>query len=95
MSITFAAGECLLEGVTFGTQRSDGGIAFSYKLAGSPNRANIVIGDIIVPAKKGWGYLWCRCADGDDAQRVVKVPIAAYVEKVYELGDFAGLGIGT
>ena len=70
---------------------SDGGIAFSYKVAGSPNRANIVIGGITVPAKKGWEYLWVRYADGDDAQRVVKVPIAAYVEKVYELGNFAGL----
>jgi len=93
LSITFAAGECLLEGVSFGTQRSDGGIAFSYRLAGSPNRANIAIGDITVPVKKGWEYLWGRYADGDDAQRVVKVPVAAYVEKVYELGDFAGLGI--
>jgi len=25
----------------------------------------------------------------------VKVPVAAYVEKVYEEGNFAALGIGT
>jgi len=25
----------------------------------------------------------------------VKKPVAAYVEKVYEAGSFAGLGIGT
>ena len=29
------------------------------------------------------------------AKAIVKVPVAAYVEKVYELGDFAGMGIGT
>jgi hypothetical protein len=29
------------------------------------------------------------------AKAIVKVPVAAYVEKVYEEGSFAGLGIGT
>jgi len=29
------------------------------------------------------------------AKAIVKVPVAAYVQKVYEEGDFAGLGIGT
>jgi len=30
-----------------------------------------------------------------DGAAIVKVPVAAYVEKVYEEGDFAQLGIGT
>ena len=29
------------------------------------------------------------------AKAIVKVPVAAYVEKVYEEADFAALGIGT
>ena len=63
----------------------------------SPNRTNIVIGEITVASKKGWEYLWVRYADAEDAaaKAIVKVPVAAYVEKVYEEGDFAALGIGT
>jgi len=29
------------------------------------------------------------------ATAIVKKPVAVYIEKVYEEGDFAGLGIGT
>ena len=29
------------------------------------------------------------------AKGIVKRPVAVYIEKVYELGDFAGLGIGS
>ena len=38
-----------------------------------------------------------RYADAEDAtaKAIVKVPVAVYVEKVYEDGDFSGLGIGT
>ena len=45
--------------------------------------------------KKGWEYLWVRYEDAEDAaaNALVKKPTAAYVEKVYEEGDFAGLGI--
>ena len=40
-------------------------------------------------------YLWVRYADAEDQHVLVKQPIAAYVEKVYDEGNFAGLGIGT
>ena len=48
-------------------------------------------------SKKGWEYLWVRYADEEDAaaKMLVKRPIAAYVEKVYEEGDFSQLGIGS
>jgi len=63
----------------------------------SPNRSNIVVGEITGIARKGWEYLWVRYADAKDdtAKAIVKKPVAAYVEKVYEEGSFAGLGIGT
>ena len=40
-------------------------------------------------------YLGVRYADAEDAAAkvLVKKPVAAYVEKVYPDGDFAGLGI--
>ncbi|GAH85270.1 unnamed protein product, partial [marine sediment metagenome] len=43
------------------------------------------------------GAGWVRYADAKDAaaKRILKKPIAAYVEKTYEEGDFASLGIGT
>ena len=46
-------------------------------------------------SKKGWEYLWGRYAEDAAAKAIVKRPAAAYIEKVYEEGDFAGLGIGT
>jgi len=39
--------------------------------------------------------MWVRYADaeGATAKAIVKKPVAVYIEKVYEEGDFAGLGI--
>ena len=54
---------------------------------------------IFVETAAGAGKWDCRVrhADAEDtaAKASVKVPVAAYVEKVYEEGNFAGLGIGT
>ena len=48
-------------------------------------------------AKKGWEYMWVRYADSEDtvAKAIVKKPIAAYIERVYDEGNFAAMGIGT
>jgi len=55
------------------------------------------VGPISGISKKGWEYLWVRYADAEDtgSNTLVKQPVAAYVEKVYEDGNFAALGIGT
>lgn len=91
-----AAGECLFLGAS-GSKRGADDWEITFRFAASPNKTNITVGDITVPAKKGWDYLWVRYADADDAgsDTLVKQPVAAYVEKVYEEGDFAELGIGT
>ena len=54
-------------------------------LGEAPNGSAAPLGDL-------FGY-----ADAEDAtaKAIVKVPVAAYVEKVYEESDFSGLGIGT
>jgi len=90
------AGECLFLGAR-GSRRGAGDWEITYNFAASPNRTSIVIGNITVPAKKGWEYLWVRYEDSLDptANAIVKRPRAAYVEKVYELASFAALGIGT
>ena len=48
-------------------------------------------------SKKGWEYMWVRYADSEDAaaKAIVKKPVAVYIERVYEEGNFAALGIGT
>jgi len=118
-----AAGECLFLGAA-GSKRGADDWEIAYRFAASPNRTNIVIGEITVASKKGWEYLWARlqtamhcrletwsatptprteapiAIDRDwrplaAAKAIVKRPVAAYVEKVYEEGNFAGLGIGT
>jgi len=89
-----AAGEVLFLGAT-GSKRGDEDWEIQFRFAASPNRANFTVGDITVPAKKGWEYMWVRYEDEEDAvaKRLVKRPTAVYIEKVYEAGDFAGLGI--
>ena len=92
-----AEGECLFLGAS-GSQRGIGeDWEVTFRFAGSPNRTGISVGPITGIDKKGWEYLWVRYADAEDepSKTLVKQPIAAYVEKVYESGNFAGLGIGT
>jgi hypothetical protein len=90
----FAAGECLFLGAS-GSKRSDSDWEISFRFAASPNATNLTVGDITGIAKKGWEYLWVRYADAvdDTAKALVKKPVAAYVEQVYEFGNFAALGI--
>ena len=94
-----AAGECLFLGAS-GSRRGtniedDWEIAF--KFAGSPNATGLVVGTITGVAKKGWEYMWVRYEDREDdaANVLVKKPVAVYIEKVYEDGDFSVLGIGS
>jgi len=45
--------------------------------------------------KKGWEVAWAYYLPQDDAtaKMVVQKPVAAYVEKVFESGNFSDLGI--
>jgi len=91
-----AAGECLFLGAS-GSKRGADDWEITFKFAASPNRTGITVGTITDINKKGWEYMWVRYADAEDAaaKAIVKRPLAVYVEKVYEEGDFSGLGIGT
>ena len=92
----FAAGECLFLGAS-GSMRGGGDWEITFRFAASPNVTGLSIGPIFGIDKKGWEYLWVRYADveDEDAKMLVKRPISAYVEQVYNLTNFAGLGIGT
>ena len=92
----FAEGEVLFLGAS-GSQRGDDSWEITFRFAASPNVTGLTIGGITGIDKKGWEYLWVRYGDAEDtaAKAIVKKPMAAYVEKVYEEGDLLLLGIGT
>lgn len=92
-----AEGEVLFLGAS-GTKTGIDDWEIAFKFAASPNVSNLALGgNITVAAKPGWDYLWVRFADAEDtsAKALVKRPVAAYVEKVYQRADFSLLGIGT
>lgn len=91
-----AAGEVLFLGAS-GTKTGIDDWEIAFKFAASPNVSSLALGGgITVTAKPGWDYLWIRFADAEDttAKALVKRPVAAYVEKVYQAADFSLLGIG-
>jgi|WetSurMetagenome_2_1015567.scaffolds.fasta_scaffold02057_6 hypothetical protein len=95
-----AAGECLFLGATGSRRGANPFWEITYKFAASPNVTSITIGDITVPAKKGWEYLWTRSRpevvdSGGLGKSLWMRPWYAYTERVYEEADFADLQIGT
>jgi len=92
----FSTGEVIFLGAS-GSMRGADDWEISFRFAASPNRRDLVIGDIGGISKRGWEYLWVSYADDEDENTgsLVKRPVAVYVEQVYEYGDFSRLGIGT
>jgi len=91
-SITLAAGECLFLGAgAAGGIRSDGGVEIAFHFDALPNKTGLSVGGIGGIDKKGFEYLWAAYEEKESGTRLVKQPFAAYVEKVYEEGDFAAL----
>lgn len=93
----FAPGEVLFLGAS-GAKRGSGTEAdweITYRFAASPNVTGLSVGPIGGINKKGWEYLWVRYADAEDSGSgaIIKKPIAAYVERVYDQANFGALGI--
>lgn len=45
--------------------------------------------------KKGWEHVWIRYESGENANTLIKKPIAAYKSQVYREGDWSPLNIGA
>ena len=95
----FNAGEVLLMGVS-GSRRGDqGDWEVTFRFAASPNVTGLSVGDITGIDKKGWEYLWLRYREEETTVGAstfrVTVPVYAFVERVYDEGDFTTLGIGS
>jgi hypothetical protein len=90
-------GECLFLGATAEERTGQPYVIVNYKFAGSPEKTftNSEIGDLIGFTKRGWDYLWIRYGSTTDANTLVRQPVAGYVERVYEFGDFSLLGLGV
>ena len=93
----FSAGEVLFLGAS-GSRRGDDANddwEITYKFAAQQNRSGITVGAISGISKKGWEYLWVQYAPEVDADhsQIVKKPVAVYIEKVYQDGNFGDLNI--
>ena len=91
----FAKGEVLFLGAS-GNKRGREKWAITYKFAASPNVANQPLGSgPLTVTKEGWEFLWVRFEDRVDANALIKIPVAYYVERVYPYGDLSTLGLGA
>ena len=90
----FDVGEVRFLGASGSYRAGDKFAEMTFKFAVSPNARNIRIGSMTIPFKYGWDYLWVRWADMKVGSVTVKVPIEAYVERVYQPLNFYSLGIG-
>ncbi len=92
----FSAGEVLFLGAS-GSKRGTGDWEITFKFSASPNLSGLTIGTITGISKKGWEYLWVRSVPTAVGSLGVmsQKPVAVYVEKVYDAGDFTGLAIGN
>ena len=90
----FAPGEVLFLGASGSKRGYSETWEVTFRFAASPNMTGITVGTITGIAKNGWDYLWVRYADQENANAIIKRPVAAYVERVYRYASFADLGIG-
>lgn len=100
----FAAGEVLFLGCSgsqqWDSQKGDGPWNLSYKFSASPNAGEgetlpAITYGVGSVSKKGHEYVWVRYEDNVEDFSLIKVPVAAYVNKVYREASFASLGIGV
>lgn len=90
-------GEVLFLGATARKENSQSSDPWllTYEFGVQRNRANFYVGSILVTEKYGWDYLWIRYGVTAGSNELLRVPVAAYIERVYPVVDFSVLGIGA
>lgn len=93
----FDAGEVLFLGAS-GRRRGTDDWEITFSFSGLPNASPLEIpGTALQPfaVKEGWDYLWVQYEDEVDeaTKALVKVPRAAYIERVYRRSNFGLLPI--
>jgi hypothetical protein len=91
----FDAGSVLYLGADGQYTQADGW-SITHHFGVEENEIDIAICEgLVVPAKKGWEYLWVAYEEIREGDSVATVPAAAYVEELVRPANFALLGIGT
>lgn len=93
-AISLSAGEMLFLGFT-NTPRGNGEDELRFNFKGSANLADALPQTAWTVPKDGWEHLWIRYKQDVDgaANKLVAVPASAYVEKVYESGNYGLLSL--
>ena len=88
----FAAGEVLFLGAS-GTRRGNQDWEMMFRFAASPNAAGLAVGSGsgLTVNKGGWQYLWAEVRRAVNSGRFETRITAAYVERVYDFGNFGAL----
>lgn len=93
----FAVGEVRFDGAAGTQKKPSEPWDVDFNFAASENATGLTVATISGIQKDGWEYLWTLYQDEEDgsAKFLVKRPVAVYVEKVLQSGDFSILGIST
>ncbi|MDR2440012.1 MAG: hypothetical protein LBE12_11685, partial [Planctomycetaceae bacterium] len=68
----FAVGEVRFLGASGSYRSGDTAAELTFKFSVSPNATNIRVGNITIPFKYGWDYLWVRWAEMKQGNVTVK-----------------------
>jgi hypothetical protein len=87
---------CMFLGASFGESHKDPSgatavdVTYSFSAAETVTKSIGSIGDV---TKGAFDYLWVRTMPKEVGNVLPDSPVSAYVHKVYESGDFTGLGL--
>lgn len=85
--------ETLFLGVR-GAQRGATDAELTFRFAGSVNRRDQWVNNILVPEIRGWDYAWIHYQDQSNGYALVKVPDSVFVEQVYRYEAWTDLNLG-
>jgi hypothetical protein len=90
-----APGEVMFMGARAAMRDKDW-VEIDYEFSLSPNAFNVQVGDITIPFKRGWDYVWTRYVDDEDttAKVGIKTAASAHLDQPVIYSNFALLGIG-
>lgn len=68
-------------------------VPITFKFAASKNLTDFKVGDITVPSKDGWQYMWVKFETTTVNKELVTKPKLVFVADIYESTDFDQLGL--
>lgn len=90
----FLPGEALFLGARCQWQGDQPFCAITFEFECRKNNPQFYVKGVMQFPKEGWEYVWIRYQDDVNDDTLVRKPIAAYKNQIYEKRDWAGLRIG-